>query len=55
LHLVPSVVPGEFDADELAPVVIRGCKATRLFDRLVEAQSALQHSAKTDPTWIKRR
>jgi hypothetical protein len=55
LHLVPSVIPGEYEADQLAPVVIRGLQATQLFDRIVEAQSALQNSAKTDPTWIKKR
>jgi len=55
LHLIPSFIPGEsaFNAEEV--VVIRGSRATVLFDRMVEAQSAFQTSAKTDPTWIKRR
>ncbi len=55
LHLVPSTIPGETPFDPQDRVVIRGSGATRLFDRMVEAQAALQLSAKTDPTWIKRR
>lgn len=34
---------------------IRGPVLTALFDRLVDAQSAFQTNAKTDPTWLKRR
>lgn len=55
LHLVPSIVSGEEDHCQNNPVIIKGSEATRMFDRMVEAQSALQLSAKTDPTWIKRR
>jgi len=55
LLLVPSFIPGEDSFDLKDAVVIHGQPATALFDCMVEAQSAFQTSAKTDPSWIKRR
>lgn len=55
LELVPSIVPGEGAVAAEERVRIHGSGATRLFERMLEAQSAFQSSAKTDPTWIKRR
>lgn len=55
LHLVPGCIPGEDDIPQADPVILRGATATRLFDCMVEAQSALQGNSKKDPAWIKRR
>ncbi|MCW2307160.1 acyl carrier protein [Rhodobium gokarnense] len=53
LELVPGIV--DPNADVVPPIVIEGPQSTRLFDVLVQAQVEVQRSAKTDPTWIKRR
>ncbi len=45
----------ECGADRSGPVIIAGPEKTRLFDDLVRAQLDYQQTAKTDPTWIKRR
>ncbi len=55
LQLVPTLVPGESAFDPAGAIEICGSRATRLFESLVDAQAAFQSSAKTDPTWIKRR
>ncbi|EKX56748.1 Acyl-CoA synthetases (AMP-forming)/AMP-acid ligases II [Rhodobacter sp. AKP1] len=53
LLLLPGMArPGAASAQ---PIVIEGPQATRLFDRLLEAQRDLQRTAKADPAWIKRR
>lgn len=39
----------------IEPIIIRGPVKTRLFDIMAEAQLDYQQTAKTDPTWIKRR
>jgi len=52
LRLLPAL-PNRLQTLEESEIV--GPQATRLFDDLVRAQVSMQTSAKTDPTWIKRR